>query len=134
MVWLMRKNKCTTLGIGDGANDVNMINTAHVGVGIKGVEGAQAALCSDYAISQFQILGQLMLYHGRESYRKNSQLIMFNFYKNLLLVLPQFWFGFVNGFSSANIYDPWVYQLYNVIFTSFPIIIYAIFDQQHSKK
>ncbi len=51
MVWLMRKNKCTTLGIGDGANDVNMINTAHVGVGIKGVEGAQAALCSDYAIT-----------------------------------------------------------------------------------
>jgi phospholipid-transporting ATPase len=56
MVWLMRKNKCTTLAIGDGANDVNMINTAHVGVGIKGVEGAQAALCSDYAISEFQIL------------------------------------------------------------------------------
>ena len=51
MVWLMRKNKCTTLAIGDGANDVNMINSAHVGIGIKGVEGAQAALCSDYAIS-----------------------------------------------------------------------------------
>ena len=57
MVWLMRKNKCTTLGIGDGANDVNMINTAHVGIGIKGVEGAQAAICSDYAISEFQLLG-----------------------------------------------------------------------------
>lgn len=57
LVWLMRKNKQTTLGIGDGANDVNMINTAHVGVGIKGVEGAQAALCSDYAISEFQIIG-----------------------------------------------------------------------------
>ena len=65
MVWLMRKNRYTTLAIGDGANDVNMINTAHVGVGIKGVEGAQAALCSDYAISEFQILGELMLYHGR---------------------------------------------------------------------
>lgn len=51
MVWLMRKNKCTTLAVGDGANDVNMINAAHVGVGIKGVEGSQAALCSDYAIS-----------------------------------------------------------------------------------
>ena len=65
MVWLMRKNKCTTLGIGDGANDVNMINTAHVGVGIKGVEGAQAAICSDYAISEFKILGELLLYNGR---------------------------------------------------------------------
>jgi phospholipid-transporting ATPase len=75
-----------------------------------------------------------MLYHGRESYRKNSQLILFNFYKNLLLVLPQFWFGFTNSFSSSNIYDPWVYQLYNVLFTSFPIVIYAIFDQQYTVK
>ena len=132
MVWLMRKNKCTTLAIGDGANDVNMINTAHVGVGIKGVEGAQAALCSDYAISQFQILRELILYHGRESYRKNSQLILFNFYKNLLLVLPQLWYGFINHFSSAMIYDPWIYQLYNVVFTSLPIIAYAIYDQEYS--
>jgi phospholipid-transporting ATPase len=132
MVWLMRKNKCTTMAIGDGANDVNMINTAHVGIGIKGVEGAQAALCSDYAISEFQIVGELMLYHGRESYRKNSQLILFNFYKNLILVLPQFWYGLYNNFSSATIYDPWVHQLYNVAFTSFPIMIYAIYDQQYS--
>ena len=132
MVWLMRKNKCTTLAIGDGANDVNMINMAHVGIGIKGVEGAQAALCSDYAISEFQILRELMLYHGRECYRKYSQLILFNFFKHLLLVLLQVWYGFINHFSSALIYDPWIYQLYNVVFTSFPIIVYAIYDQQHS--
>jgi phospholipid-transporting ATPase len=132
MVWLMRKNKCTTLAIGDGANDVNMINTAHVGIGIKGVEGAQAALCSDYAITEFQMVGELMLYHGRECYRKNSQLILFNFYKNMILVLPQFWYGLYNNFSSATIYDPWVHQLYNVAFTSFPIMLFAIYDQQYS--
>ncbi len=73
-----------------------------------------------------------MLYHGRECYRKNSQLILFNFFKNLLLSLPQLWYGFINHFSSASIYDPWIYQLYNVVFTAFPIIAYAIFDQQHS--
>ena len=128
MVWLMRKNRFTTLAIGDGANDVNMINTAHVGIGIKGVQGAQAALCSDYAISEFQLLGQLMLYHGRECYRKNSQLILFNFYKNLILVLPQLWYAFTNGFSPCYIYDPWVYQLYNVMFTSLPIVVYAVLD------
>lgn len=133
LVWLMRKNRQTTLGIGDGANDVNMINTAHVGVGIKGVEGAQAALCSDYAISEFQIIGELMLYHGRECYRKNSQLILFNFYKNLLLVLPQLWYGFSSYFSSANIYDPWIYQLYNVIYTSLPIAIFAIYDMRYTR-
>jgi phospholipid-transporting ATPase len=46
--------------------------------------------------------------------------------------LPQFWYGFNNSFSSATIYDPWIYQLYNVVFTSFPIAAYAIFDQEHS--
>lgn len=56
MVALLRKNKFTTCAIGDGANDVNMINMAHVGIGIKGVEGAQAAQCSDYAISEFQMV------------------------------------------------------------------------------
>ena len=76
----------------------------------------------------------MLLYHGRESYRKNSQLILFNFYKNLLLSLPQFWYGIFNNYSSATIYDPWVYQLYNVAFTSLPIMIYAIYDQQHSVK
>jgi phospholipid-transporting ATPase len=74
-----------------------------------------------------------MLFHGRECYRKNSQLILFNFYKNVLLVMPQMWFGFNNHFSSATIYDPWVYQLYNVAFTAFPVIAYAIFDTRHSK-
>jgi len=47
--------------------------------------------------------------------------------------MPQLWFGFHNHFSSATIYDPWIYQLYNVVFTSFPIVIFAIFDEQHSK-
>jgi phospholipid-transporting ATPase len=72
---------------------------------------------------------ELLLYHGRESYRKNSRLILFNFYKNMILVLPQFWFGMTNGFSSASMFDPWIYQLYNVVYTSLPIIIFAIFDE-----
>jgi phospholipid-transporting ATPase len=134
MVALLRKNRYTTCAIGDGANDVNMINMAHVGIGIKGVEGAQAAQCSDYAISEFQMVRELLLYHGRESYRKNSRLILFNFYKNMILVLPQFWFGMTNGFSSASMFDPWIYQLYNVVYTSLPIIVFAIFDEQFTPK
>lgn len=78
------------------------------------------------------MLAELMLYHGRECYRKNSRLILFNFYKNMLLVLPQLWFGFYNGFSSANMFDPWISQLYNVLYTSIPIVIYAVFDEQFS--
>ena len=80
-----------TLAIGDGANDVNMINAAHVGVGIIGLEGQQAARASDFAVAQFSHLTRLILFHGRESYRKNSTLVLYNFYKNILLVFPQFW-------------------------------------------
>ena len=134
MVALLRSNRYTTCAIGDGANDVNMINMAHVGIGIKGVEGAQAAQCSDYAITEFQMVRELLLYHGRESYRKNSRLILFNFYKNMILVLPQFWFGMTNGFSSASMFDPWIYQLYNVVYTSLPIIIFAIFDEEYTPR
>jgi len=62
----------TTLSIGDGANDVNMILQAHVGVGILGKEGQQAARSADYAIGQFKFLKPLLFYHGREAYRRNS--------------------------------------------------------------
>lgn len=130
IVTLVRKynNKDATLAIGDGANDVNMITAAHVGIGIRGLEGQQAARVSDYAIGEFKILRHLLFFHGRESYRKNSNLVCYNFYKNIVMVLPQFWFGIQNGFSGISLYDAYAYQLYNVFYTSIPIIIYAVFD------
>lgn len=88
-----------TLAIGDGANDVNMITAAHVGVGISGLEGQQAARTSDYAIGQFSYLIPLLFNHGRENYRRNSYLVIYMFYKNVLFVTAQFWFGFANAFS-----------------------------------
>jgi phospholipid-transporting ATPase len=119
-----------TLAIGDGANDVNMITAAHVGIGIRGLEGYQAARASDYAIGEFKLLRRLLFYYGRESYRKNSGLVCYNFYKNLLLVLPQFWFGFVNMFSGQILYDPILFQLYNIMFTALPIVVYALVDKE----
>ena len=86
-----KQTDITTLAIGDGANDVNMITAAHVGVGIFGVEGRQAARASDYAIAQFSYLKRLLFVHGRESYRKNAYVVCYNFYKNILFVMPQFW-------------------------------------------
>lgn len=74
---LVKKNqKSILLTIGDGANDVSMIQAAHVGVGISGVEGLQAARSSDVAISQFRYLKKLLLVHGAWSYRRLSKLIL----------------------------------------------------------
>jgi phospholipid-transporting ATPase len=79
--------KKVTLSIGDGANDVNMILQAHVGVGILGKEGQQAARSADYAIGQFKFLKPLMFIHGREAYRRNAMLMKYTFYKNILYVI-----------------------------------------------
>ena len=127
-----RLPEVTTLAIGDGANDVNMITTASIGIGIMGVEGLQAARASDYCISEFQFLKRLLFVHGRESYRKNSFIVCYNFYKNFLFVFPQFWFGFTNYFSGQYLYDPYIYQLFNIIFACFPIIWFGIYDKEVS--
>jgi phospholipid-transporting ATPase len=71
-----RSTKAPLLAIGDGANDVSMIQAAHVGVGISGVEGLQAARSADVAISQFRFLRKLLLVHGSWSYQRLSKLIL----------------------------------------------------------
>ena len=122
-------SKTSTLAIGDGANDVNMISSANVGVGIIGKEGNQASRASDYSIGEFRMLKYLLFVHGRESYRKNAYIIVYNFYKNLVFLIPQFMLGYYSFFSGLPLYDPYIYQLYNLIFTSVPIIIYGILDK-----
>ena len=133
----MVKNKhptLTTLAIGDGANDVNMITAAHVGVGISGLEGQQAARSSDYAIGQFKYLKPLLFLHGREAYRRNSYLVCYIFYKNYLFVLPQFWYGFMSAFSGQTLYEAWIYQMYNIMFSAFPVMWFALFDYEHPRE
>jgi len=124
--------EAVTLAIGDGANDVNMITAAHIGVGIKGLEGYQAARASDFAIGEFKLLRRLLLFYGREAYRKNSTLVLYNFFKNQILILPQFWYGFVNGFSGTSLYEPFIFQLYNICYSALPIVIYAVSDKEYN--
>ncbi|KAF8178511.1 calcium transporting ATPase [Mycena galopus ATCC 62051] len=130
VVKLVKKNqKAILLAIGDGANDVSMIQAAHVGVGISGVEGLQAARSADVAISQFRFLKKLLLVHGAWSYRRLSKLILYSFYKNITLYMTQFWFAFFNNFSGMIAYESWTLSMYNVVFSLLPPLVIGVFDQ-----
>ncbi|XP_045865914.1 probable phospholipid-transporting ATPase IM isoform X1 [Meles meles] len=121
-----------TLAIGDGANDVSMIKSAHIGVGISGQEGLQAVLASDYSFAQFRYLQRLLLVHGRWSYFRMCKFLGYFFYKNFAFTLVHFWFGFFCGFSAQTVYDQWFITLFNIVYTSLPVLAMGIFDQDVS--
>eukprot|EP00730_Choanoeca_flexa_P004838 TRINITY_DN11817_c0_g1_i2.p1 TRINITY_DN11817_c0_g1~~TRINITY_DN11817_c0_g1_i2.p1 ORF type:complete len:1157 (+),score=344.14 TRINITY_DN11817_c0_g1_i2:140-3610(+) len=121
-----------TLSIGDGANDVPMLQSAHVGVGISGKEGLQAARAGDYAIGQFRFLKKLLLVHGAWSYRRVTMLILYSFWKNITLYLMELWFAFDNGFSGQILFEKWTIATYNVAFTLLPPLAIGVFDQHLS--
>lgn len=127
----MVKNRksAVTLAIGDGANDVSMIRAAHIGVGISGQEGLQAVMSSDFSIAQFSFLERLLLVHGRWSYVRMCKFLKYFFYKNFAFTLAHFWFAFLCGFSAQTVYDPAFIALYNLIFTSMPVLMLACFEQ-----
>ncbi|XP_033823522.1 phospholipid-transporting ATPase ID [Periophthalmus magnuspinnatus] len=121
--------KAVTLAIGDGANDVSMIKTAHIGVGISGQEGMQAVLSSDYSFAQFRYLQRLLLVHGRWSYFRMCNFLRYFFYKNFSFTLVHFWYGFFCGFSAQTVYDQWFITLFNIVYTSLPVLAMGLFDQ-----
>ncbi|XP_043400381.1 phospholipid-transporting ATPase IA isoform X7 [Chelonia mydas] len=126
--------KVVTLAIGDGANDVSMIQTAHVGVGISGNEGLQAANSSDYSIAQFRYLTNLLLVHGAWNYSRIAKCILYCFYKNIVLYIIEIWFAFVNGFSGQILFERWCIGLYNVMFTAMPPLTLGIFERSCRKE
>eukprot|EP00891_Asterochloris_glomerata_P000836 jgi/Astpho2/836/Aster-00685 len=165
--WLKHQNRRLTgkmLGIGDGANDVAMIQAADVGIGIMGKEGRQASLLahlaaamlpeispshaclfsnlaahtclaamavnnSDYAVSQFRFLVRLLLVHGNLSSYRLARLVKYSFYKNVAFAFLLFYFQFYNGFSGQALVDGISAAAYNVVFTSLPILLYAVLDR-----
>ncbi|XP_054822485.1 putative phospholipid-transporting ATPase 9 [Prosopis cineraria] len=126
------KTGCTTLAIGDGANDVGMLQEADIGIGISGVEGMQAVMSSDIAIAQFWFLERLLLVHGHWCYRRISSMICYFFYKNITFGFTLFFFEIYASFSGQPAYNDWFLSLYNVFFTSLPVIALGVFDQDVS--
>ena len=118
-----------TLAIGDGGNDVNMIKTAHVGIGLFGKEGYQAAYNSDYAVSQFKYLKRLIFLTGRFCLERNSYFIYQYFFKNVLFTIPQFWLCIFSCYSGSNLYDDWYFMGFNSFVTVAPVAARAVTEE-----
>ncbi|CAA0831460.1 Phospholipid-transporting ATPase 1 [Striga hermonthica] len=123
-----------TLAIGDGANDVSMIQKADVGIGISGQEGRQAVMASDFAMGQFRFLVPLLLVHGHWNYQRMSYMILYNFYRNAVFVLVLFWYVLFTGFTLTTAITDWSSVLYSVIYTSVPTIVVGILDKDLSRR
>ena len=117
-----------TLAVGDGANDVSMIKEAHIGVGLYGNEGLRAVQSSDIALGEFKFLWRLLLHHGRLSYMRNSEMVLYFFYKNNLLSFPHFLFAFSSAFSGQTICDDMYITFFNMAFTFWPLFVRAVQD------
>ena len=123
-----------SLAIGDGANDVAMIQKADVGVGISGNEGLQAANSSDFAIAQFRFLARLLFVHGAWSYTRVSkvlltwphifqsmtnslhfhfQVILYSFYKNICLYVIELWFAIYSYWSGQVLFERWTIGMFD---------------------
>ncbi|XP_053912052.1 phospholipid-transporting ATPase VA isoform X1 [Cuculus canorus] len=123
------KLKAMTLAIGDGANDVSMIQVADVGVGISGQEGMQAVMASDFAIPRFRHLEKLLLVHGHWCYSRLANMVLYFFYKNAMFVALLFWYQFYCGFSGSSMIDQWYLIFFNLLFSSLPQLITGVLDK-----
>ncbi|KAL5711456.1 P-type phospholipid transporter [Ranunculus cassubicifolius] len=123
-----------TLAIGDGANDVSMIQMADVGVGICGQEGRQAVMAADFAMGQFRFLKRLLLVHGHWNYQRVGYLVLYNFYRNAVFVLMLFWYILCTAFSTTSALTDWSSMFYSVIYTSVPTIVVGILDKDLSHR
>ncbi|KAF2302852.1 hypothetical protein GH714_009298 [Hevea brasiliensis] len=119
----------TVLAIGDGANDVGMIQEADIGVGISGQEGMQAVMASDFSLPQFRFLERLLIVHGHWCYKRISKMVLYFVYKNIVLGLTLFYYELYTCFSGEVLYDAWYLTTFNVLLTSLPVISLGVFEQ-----
>ncbi|KIW86236.1 hypothetical protein Z517_01631 [Fonsecaea pedrosoi CBS 271.37] len=118
-----------TLAIGDGANDIAMIQEAHLGIGIAGKEGLQAARTSDYSIAQFRFLLKLLLVHGRWHYVRICKYLLGTLWKEMMFYNAQALYQRWNGYTGTSLYEPWSLSMFNTLFTSLPVIFLGVFEK-----
>mmetsp|Transcript_12204 Transcript_12204/g.23149 ORF Transcript_12204/g.23149 Transcript_12204/m.23149 type:complete len:995 (+) Transcript_12204:1129-4113(+) len=108
--------------IGDGGNDVSMIQTAHIGIGIEGKEGKQAALASDFSVTEFKSLNMLLLWHGRLSYKRTAKLAQFIFHRGLILAVIQGYFISLFYFNALPLFTGFLLLGYSSYYTNLPVL------------
>ncbi|EJS44206.1 dnf3p [Saccharomyces arboricola H-6] len=118
-----------TLAIGDGANDIAMIQSADIGVGIAGKEGLQASRVADYSIAQFRFLLKLLFVHGRYNYIRTSKFMLCTFYKEITFYFTQLIYQRYTMFSGSSLYEPWSLSMFNTLFTSLPVLCIGMFEK-----
>jgi phospholipid-translocating ATPase len=124
-----KRRRGVTLAIGDGANDLAMIQASHVGIGISGKEGLQAARVADYSIAQFRFLQRLLLVHGRWNYVRTAKFILCTFWKEMFFYLPTAAFQRYNGYTGTSLYEATSLTVFNTLFTSLCCICMGIWEQ-----
>ncbi|KAH7089567.1 phospholipid-translocating P-type ATPase-like protein [Paraphoma chrysanthemicola] len=107
--------------IGDGGNDVSMIQAADVGVGIVGKEGRQASLAADFSIEQFCYLVKLLVWHGRNSYKRSAKLSQFVIHRGLIISICQTVYSIASSFEPNALYKDWLLVGYSTIYTMMPV-------------
>lgn len=107
--------------IGDGGNDVGMIQQAHAGIGIPGKEGMQASLAADFSITSFSHLTRLLLWHGRNSYKRSARLAQFVIHRGLIISIIQTVYCALFFYAAVSMYSGWILVGYATVFTMFPV-------------
>jgi phospholipid-translocating ATPase len=107
--------------IGDGGNDVSMIQAADVGVGIVGKEGRQASLAADFSITQFCHLTKLLVWHGRNSYKRSAKLAQFVIHRGLIISVCQTMYSIAIKFEPEGLYKDWLLVGYATVYTMAPV-------------
>ncbi|KAH8177348.1 haloacid dehalogenase-like hydrolase domain-containing protein [Sarocladium implicatum] len=108
--------------IGDGGNDVSMIQAADVGVGIVGKEGRQASLAADFSIEQFFHLVKLLVWHGRNSYKRSAKLAQFVIHRGLIVAVCQTMYSIALKFEPDGLYKDWLLVGYATVYTAAPVL------------
>lgn len=107
--------------IGDGGNDVSMIQAADVGIGIVGKEGRQASLAADFSITQFSHLVKLLVWHGRNSYKRSAKLAQFVIHRGLIISVCQTVYSCWRGFEPEGLFVDWLMVGYATVYTMAPV-------------